>query len=346
MSKDKKAVYQRAGLLPDYLPDFQNGFAHGMELWVYEQPSAYYRRHLVLHEGTHAFMRQWLGDTGPPWYAEGLAELLGTHRWQEGKLELNYLPADTNEVPEWGRIRILKDGYAARQAKSLDAVLDFGPQAHLEVEPYGWCWGAAALLDRHPRFRPAFAQLRAEVKGAPGVFNDHFRRALGGEWDHAAEEWQLFVAEAEYGYDFARAAVVRKAALPLAGEASVNVAADRGWQSSGLRVDAGVTYQLAASGRYQIGQQPKTWWCEPNGVTVEYHGGMPLGVLQCAVRNDDEPLAGLTPLAAPQAVGLAHALKPDRAGTLYFRINESPAGLADNRGELVVRVAKGAKDEG
>lgn len=339
LMKDKEK-FVGAGLLPDFLPDFHNGFAHGMEIWAYEQPSAYYRRHLLLHEGTHAFMQHWLGNIGPAWYAEGMAELMATHRWQAGKLELNYMPADKSETPQWGRIKIIRDGFAAGQAKSLPALMNYGPQAHLEVEPYGWCWGAAAMFDRQPAFRPAFRELRKHVADAPGVFNQNFARSLGDEWDHALEEWQLFVSEADYGYDFARAAVVRKPASPLTAASEVAVSADRGWQSSGLRVEVGAACRLTATGRYQIGDKPKIWWCEPNGVTIEYHRGRPLGELLCAVRNDDEPLAGLSPLVVPQPIGVGRDVTFDHAGTLYFRINESPAHLGDNQGSLTVQVSR------
>ena len=51
-----KARFVAAGLLPNDLPAFLHGYQRGSELWLYEQPSDYYRRHLLLHEGTHGFM--------------------------------------------------------------------------------------------------------------------------------------------------------------------------------------------------------------------------------------------------------------------------------------------------
>lgn len=333
-----KARFQRVGLLPDYLPDFKNGFCHGMELWLYEQPSAYYRRHLLLHEGTHAFMAQMLGATGPPWYAEGMAELLATHRWDGHKLELNYLPADKTETPEWGRIKIIRDGFEARNALSLDNVMSYGPRAHLEVEPYGWCWGAAAMFDGTTAFRPAFRAMRNHVNEPPDVFNRRLRSALGAKWRDAVEQWQLFVTEAEYDYDFERALPIRTEARPLPGETTVRVAADQGWQSSGLLVESGRSYRLVASGRYQVGDKPKPWWCEPGGVTIKYYRGRPLGMLLCAVRDDEDLSPGTSPLIFPQPVGVGRDISFSSGGTLYFRINESPAALDDNRGELSVRV--------
>ena len=42
---------------------------------------------------------------------EGMAELLSTHRWAEGRLTLNWIPTSREEVPMWGRIKIIKDAF-------------------------------------------------------------------------------------------------------------------------------------------------------------------------------------------------------------------------------------------
>jgi hypothetical protein len=55
---------------------------------------------------------------------------------------------------------------------------------------------------------------------------------------------------------------------------------------------------------------------------------------------DGEPPAK-TPLSDPQPIGLAGALKPERSGTLYLKINEPAGGLADNTGSLTVRLTHG-----
>jgi hypothetical protein len=40
----------------------------------------------------------------------------------------------------------------------------------------------------------------------------------------------------------------------------------------------------------------------------------------------------------PQPIGGSGALAPEASGTLYLRINDSAAGLADNAGTLSVRI--------
>jgi hypothetical protein len=290
---------------------------------------------LLLHEGTHAFMQTFLGGTGPPWYAEGMAELLGTHRWQYGRLTLDYMPARREEVPLLGRVRLVEDAVAAHRAKHLQTILDFGADALRETEGYAWCWALAALLDKHPRYRERFRALPHSVRADVTA---EFHRLFAADQRQLEEEWQLFAVEIQYGYDFARCAIDFTPGAPLTAEGKlVPVAADRGWQNSGLRLQAGARYQLTATGRYQLANQPKIWWCEPGGVSIRYFRGWPLGILLAAVRNDDRH-EGTTGLVRPIVVGLGATLVPRESGTLYFKVNDSPGELYDNAGSLSVQV--------
>jgi hypothetical protein len=99
-----------------------------------------------------------------------------------------------------------------------------------------------------------------------------------------------------------------------------------------------MTYVLEATGRYRIGVDPKPWWCEPGGVTIEYYRGLPRGMLLAAVSDPDRPLAGKSPLLAPQPIGLSGTITAADGGILFLRINENPARWEGNDGELVVAV--------
>jgi hypothetical protein len=341
---DRKESFAATGLLPDDLPPFLHGFHRGQEVWLYEQPSDYYRRHLLLHEGTHGFMKLILGGAGPPWYLEGTAELLGTHRWQDGVLTLGYFPRRREETPMWGRIKIVQDDFAASRGMTLPTVFEMGPQAHLQTGPYGWSWAAAAFLDGHPTTQDAFRALRGNVRLVESEFSDQLRAALGEAWPNVVEEWQLFVANLDYGYDISREAVVHRpgAALPSAGQ-SITVAADRGWQSSGMLVEEGKMYRLTASGRYTVAQKPRPWESEPNGVTLRYHRGLPLGALLGTVRREAFADGDISALLRPGAIGTERTIRAPSTGVLYFRINDSPAELDDNAGTLTVNIAAAAE---
>lgn len=331
---ESKARFQGAGLYTSDLPDFPNGFHKGSRIWLYDQPSDYYRRHLLIHEGTHAFMSRWLDGVGPPWYSEGMAELLGTHEWDGQQLKLGYNPPDKALVPYWGRVKIVRDEFAANRGLTLLDIFRYDGQAHLKNEAYGWCWAATSFLNQHPRAREAFLALKHKSGDRSIEFSKQFHEQLKPHWADIAEDWQLYVYQLDYGYDVARAAVVRGPAVPLpAAGATVEVVADRGWQSSGFELVRGKTYEITAQGRYQVASQPKPWPCEPGGITIEYHQGHPLGKLLAAVGT-----ASISPLANPEPIGLAARIQPRRSGILYLTLNDSPAQLADNSGHATVTI--------
>jgi hypothetical protein len=221
---------------------------------------------------------------------------------------------------------------------SLTQIMKYDAHAHLRDEPYGWCWGAAAFFDQHPQTQAAFRALKADVKERSIEFSRRFYEKLRGDWPAIEQDWQLFIVNCDYGYDFARSAVVHKPAHPLAaGGETVKLAADRGWQSSGIQLEAGKTYLVRGAGQFLLARDPRPWPCEAGGVTIHYYRGRPLGMLLAGV-SDDSGGAAVTPLAMPQAVGLAARLTAVQSGTLYLSINEGSPGLADNQGGLMVQV--------
>jgi hypothetical protein len=328
-----------AGLYPPTLPDFPNGYSVGSMLWVYQQPSAYYLRHLLLHEGTHAFMLRWLGGAGPPWYMEGMAEYLATHRWQDGQLTLAILPRQKEEVPYWGRVKIVKDDVAAGKALSLVDIFQYDAHAHLRVEPYGWCWAATMFLDHHPLTQQSFRELSQHVRDRSLEFSERFYRRLAPVWPAVTEDWQVFVAECDYGYDVPRAAIQRRPAQDVPPQGATFVlATDRGWQSTGWRLRAKSTYELVAEGQYQLAAGPPPWPCEAGGVTIRYWRGRPLGMLVGGWSDVEGDPPAVTPLVQPLPIGLRGRLTPPVTATLYLKINEPAGDLADNAGTLTITI--------
>jgi hypothetical protein len=255
----------------------------------------------------------------------------------DGKLTLGYWPKNRKETPEWGRIRILQDAVAAKKTLSVSDVIHYPADQRTETDFYAWCWALSTFLDQHPRYQERFRQLIHDVRRTD--FTKRFLQSYRPDWPELCEEWQVMTANLEYGYDVARSAIDFSPGKPLSHEgANVTVAADRGWQNTGLRLEAGVTYQLTASGRYQIAQKPTVWWCEPNGVSIRYDHGWPLGILLAAVRANNPSLSEDSPLLHPKAIGLGATLAPTQSGTLFLKINDSAGELSDNAGTLRVNV--------
>jgi hypothetical protein len=334
-----RARFQAAGLLPADLPPFLHGYQRRAELWMNEQPTDYYRRHLLLHEGTHGFMEWSLGACGPPWYMEGVAELLATHRWDSKQLTLSIFPASKEETPHWGRIKVIKDERAAHRALPLEQILQFGPQAHLKLEPYAWSWAAAAFLDRHPAYREAFRGLQRQVRAPGQALSAYFYETQADHWAHLSRQWQYFVMRLDYGFDVAREAIAQRPVEELAASgAKVTIEAQQGWQSTGLRLTKDKAYRVVAEGQFTLAQTPQPWVSEANGITLRYYGGKPLGLLLGAIVDETQPPTTLTMLVTPEPLGQEKTWMPSSNGTLYLRINDSPAELADNTGQLEVNI--------
>jgi hypothetical protein len=327
-----RARFAALGLLPEKNSDYVNGYALGNELWLDEQPSDYYRRHLLLHEGTHSFMLAFLGAGGPGWYMEGTAELFGTHRWEDGKLELRVFPENREAVPMWGRIKLIREAVRHDKALSLPQVLAISNREALAVDSYAWCWALSKFLDSHPKYGERFRQLASQVREPE--FNKRFRNLYHLEWSSLQFEWEAFLNALDYRYDSERMIVEHAAVKPPDKSIDVSVEVDRGWQAAPLILRKGRKYQITATGRYQIAHDGQLGPCEPGGVTLRYHDGHPLGMLLGSLRTKSN--AGS--FAKPVALGLNATLVPDDDAILYLRVNDSPAELSDNKGTLEVRI--------
>jgi hypothetical protein len=342
-----KEKFTRLGLIPATVPDFANGYSYGYELWMNEQPGEYYRRHLLLHEGTHGFMNTQLGSCGAPWFMEGLAELLGTHRWDgtTKRLTLGIMPRNREEVPNLGRLTIVHDEIAAGRLQTVGDIVNDAVRGYVTNNGYAWSWAFATFLDGHPKYQGRFRRLQQQVRSL--TFNNEFRKTFQPDLPQLSREWQVFANELEFGTEVPRVAIDFAAGKPLApGGAKVTVAADRGWQSSRVKLEAGKKYRLRASGRYTIASSPdadgvvKPWPCEPGGVTIRYYRGRPLGMLLASVEPEVVPIGTRPPMLEPVPIGLDATLTSESGGTLYFRVNDSNGELADNASSLSVEIAE------
>ena len=86
---DRK-LFEQAGLL-EGVPPFEDGLQIADKVFLREQPSVYYRRHLLLHEATHWVMYRAFGGGGSPWFMEGMAEIEGTHLWKDDQLTMGII---------------------------------------------------------------------------------------------------------------------------------------------------------------------------------------------------------------------------------------------------------------
>ncbi len=339
--KDAKK-FINGGLIPKNLPRFLHGYQLGFQFWVFHKESDYFNRHEVLHEGTHAFMKLIMGGSGPAWYTEGMAELLACHQWKDKNLKMVYRIKNNVEAKLWGRVRVIKEGAKEEMTYSLKEVFNLETSAFLRTDPYAWSWAATAFFDGHPKYKSSFDTLQKNVNNELFTFNNTLLKKYSSEWGQIQEQWKLIVNEMEYGYDVEKCAIEYLETKELETSHSVDVRADKGWQSTAIRVTKGTNYLISSTGKFQIAKHNKVWNSEGNGITIEYFRGRPLGQLMGAIRDETKPFefGETTPLLRPFTVGSQLELKAKSTGTLFLRINESPSKMDDNGGSLSVTIEK------
>lgn len=364
-----RALFDRAGLIPDDLPPFINGRHRGREFWMFDQQEDYYRRHLLIHEATHCYMTTMPDIAMPLWYLEGMAELFGTHRIEaDGRVRFRVMPHDRENFAGLGRIGLVQRDFARRGYRRFAELESLKPDDFLENDAYAWSWAICYFFDTHPRCARQFRELGRRLGTAPfnellrAVFDvpsDSRQAELGRAAAEIASDWAVFAGNLEEGFDLERGATTFRPGQPLArGDvAQFSVRADRGWQSTGVLLEAGTRYEITAVGRFTLAREPRPWTSEPAGITFRYHAGRPLGELLAAVRDETPPAphrtkggAGVADTAFGRAadsllevfpIGSRATLTAPHSGTLYLRLNDSWAELADNEGtvDVTIRVA-------
>ena len=334
--------FAAAGLLPEDLPDFAHGRHRGRRFWMRDQQHDYYRRHLLLHEATHCFMTLLPGSDGPVWYMEGMAEHFATHR-AGAEPAFRVMPDSPDGFAGLGRITLVRQAIASGEFKTLDEVFALRPEEYLDPTAYGWSWAACYFLDTHPGYRDRFREMgnpRSRIR-----LDDEYERRFSDDQRELAAGWARFAHTLRYGYDLEHATVAFQPGGPLepAG-VTIRIRADAGWQSTGLRIEAGSKYHISAEGRFTLAETPVPWVSDANGISFDYFDGRPLGRLLAAVVVDDtanapDPARGLL---SPIDLGRIVLLEAPRDGTLYLRLNDGWDRLADNRGEVSVSIRPAA----
>ncbi|MFN7736367.1 MAG: hypothetical protein ACK5O8_09630 [Pirellula sp.] len=340
-----KSIFQSAGYL-DGVPEFDDGYQLADRIFVMEQPSEYYRRHLFLHEATHWIMFQYFGGAGSPWFMEGMADMFATHRWADGKLTLGVIPSDPREVPHWGRFKRLREMVQRGEAPTLASVLRFGNQRENRIDRYVWSWAACFFFWNHPEYQRAIADAASPPLNYSMDLSNRLRMSLADRWAIVEADWNGFITEFDFGFDPQRS-MIALGEHPHLGIASISgqpielsIQADHGWQDSGLFLERGESVQIQANGQWVIStvDPASPWKASAQGVTYRYYRNQPMGRLVATIASirggDKTSIWNIIP------VGEATTIQATEDGVLLLKTNEPAGKLLDNSGELTVTLGK------
>jgi hypothetical protein len=336
----EKAPFVAAGLLPASVPDFPHGFQIGNDLWVIQQPSEYYTRHLLIHEVAHAFAFQVFGGAGPPWFMEGTAEYLATHRWDGQRIELGVIPESSSSFPYWGRFRLIDSRRRSDAALSLVSVLRYSDTAHRQVEPYAWTWAAVHYFVAHPKSKEMLLAAARRGSDATPDFTRQFVDSLGDRWTLVRAEWRVFIDGFDYGYDRERNHLELALDSQPIGESTkeISVRADLGWQTTGVIVPQGTRLRIRSAGSVQLDDQPQPWISHPAGVTLKYHRGQPIGQLQATILPPQSSKEVVTTPLEVFPIGEEAEFVASETGWLLLRVADNPSDLDNNEGSFLAEI--------
>jgi len=337
-----KAAFTKAGFLPLRVPSFTQGFAYGNSVWVMHQPSAYYTRHLLLHEGVHALVINCFGGTGPSWFGEGTAELLATHRSSRESVVVAVVPKHRGSVPYWGRISLIEKRRTENSIPSIETVMRYQGNLEADAESYAWCWAAVMMLCEYPEYKTAYLSAAREGRDTGVNFTRQFYQRLLPQWPVLSARWRLLCSDLHYGFDWDRNRISLSMSDSLwnGGTLERQVDASLGWQSAGIRLPAQTEFQISTSGRCTVAEQAgKTWISEPGGVTIRYVDGKPLGqCVACLVPitssggRSDEPLKMVS-------VESTQRFRCEKESWLVLKINDAVGERSDNQGGYKVMIS-------
>ena len=332
--------FREADLLPPAVPNFANGFCAANVFWLQDQSNPAYRRHLLLHEGVHAFTLTVRNLATPAWYNEGIAELLATHRLEAGQekpvLIQTPIPARAADVEQLGRIEEIRRLRKQGRTTSLAAVLAAPPGDHRSLSDYASSWAAAALFTQHPAYAASFAALERGPLGPD--FNERLVTMPGFDPARASRDFDALTDDIDYGYDFTKMAIDWSPGRVIDTAVRVEVAAGQGWQNVGVSLESGRRYELHATGRCTLGRiGDTTIETEADGISLDWYRGRPLGRL-LAAQWVEAPADQERPRFMVIGEGAAATIDAVADGPLYLKLNEPPGDLADDAGSLTVEI--------
>ncbi|MEM6364302.1 MAG: hypothetical protein AAF745_07740 [Planctomycetota bacterium] len=293
--------FRSRGDLPASVPRIRFGYASPNRIWVRDQMSTYYNRHLLLHEGVHSLAIHLFGGCGPTWYMEGTAEWWATHRdvassptiSDSGLLaqvatpfQVRQLPRDVSESPLWGRFRVVEEHRRAATLPSLRSVMALPRNLEGDVESYTWAWAAAMMLNSYDDTRDDFIEAaRRGHDGTPG-FTVELLRRWQRRWPVLQARWTLMLHDLQYGFDWndQRVDVSVQDRRYDGGTLITQIDPRRSWQSIGVWFPARTRLELTATGVCELESfMPMPVPSEPPGVTVDFADGRPIGQLSVLV---------------------------------------------------------------
>lgn len=333
--------FEAAGLVPGRVVEMVHGQQLGYRFWMRDQTEDYYRRHLLLHEFAHVYMTcdTGLNDIPPAWFMEGAAEVFATHTIGDNQPSFGVIPTQFAGMEDWGRISTIRRQRSDRATSNFQwqSIPSFNevqfPQGKLAHDQarYAWWWAYSWMLKHHPDYSSDWATL-CHLRGQQ-EFQQHTEELERRYGDRLAQDWLLFADSVCEAFDADRSFPRhRKPENEAPSELLLDAAL--GWQDTGWTLQPDDSIQIQASGQCVVNHTSAPWVAEPNGITLEYNQGRPIGeVLAVFVAEAGHQLSRRI------SVGYGRTISVPRPCRLWLQVNDSAASRAENSGSYTIHLS-------
>lgn len=274
---------------------------------------------VVQHESVHAFCHLAYGGTGPTWYAEGMAEL-GCY-WRLGDVGVNVDPVV---------IRYL----TTASPKPLTELIRLDQVTGDSWQAYAWRWALCYMLVNNPNYGKRFFKLGEKIMPPDGDFT--FQTEFGDVASQISFEYQQFIKHLGNGYQQELCSwdwKTKADAVGANGKKS-KVIARRGWQATGVSVEAGQTYQIQTEGTWTTdGRDPFSAKGLENGT------GRLVGAILTQNENQKDRWEEYQ-LSEEIPLGEDATFSAPVTGHLFLRCKEKLTQIGDNQGEVKATIRK------
>jgi hypothetical protein len=226
-----------------------------------------------------------------------------------------------------------------KSAPKLSEILAFPDMRQRRMDRYCWSWAAVYFFDHHPEHGENFRSLyRGELDYSLAASNQ-LKDLLEEDWKKVTIQWRCYLDDLDFGYSprlMLQWGDKELQPMKIGDTRQVSIQANRGWQSTGIVLEAGEAISIKATGSVEVKQlaDGQIWRSPPRGISVEYNRGQRLGAL----------IGVLAPLDAEQPseiwgrvlIGAQSTLRATQRSCLLLRVNDSAAGVNDNSGAFSV----------
>ncbi len=268
------------------------------------------KQDVVQHEAVHGFCFLTFQNTGPLWYAEGMAEM-GQY-WRADDLAVSANPAVI------GYLR-------SRPPQPLKSIINATKIEGETWKAYAWRWALCHFLANNPNYAEDFRRLGISLmkQDSRASFENTWRRQA----NELTFEYEQFLLHLEAGLraDLCAWDWNRQASVTGSRAIQQTVLANRGWQPTGALLESGVTYETRAQG---------TWKLSADSEAVDADGGEQgegrlVGVIMKDYQLSEEFELGVDPEFSAVA-----------DGALYVRCRERMSLIADNQGDMAFAIRR------